>query len=134
MKKVLSLFILLFFVFTLVGCSSINGIKGDFIDAGYTYDEEDNQNIQDLMTEFEEKNITVTPHLFKKNLNLAIVLEFKSTKEMNEQIDESETLKGLLKDIQKSDFVRGNCLLIPIGINAGEMIDIFQGRFENKKV
>lgn len=130
MKKVLSLLVLSFFVFTLVGCSNFNGIKDDFIDAGYTYDEEANQDIQDLITEFEEKNITVTPHLFKKTLNLAIILEFKSIKEMNEQISESETLKGLLKDIQKSDFVRGNCLLIPIGINANEMIDIFQGRYK----
>ena len=132
MKKFLLLFVLLFFILTLVGCSSFNGIKGNFLDAGYTYDEKNNENVKALMEEFEEKDVKVTPHFFKKTLNLAIVLEFKSSKEMIEQLEESETLKGLLKDAQKSELVKGNCVLIPIGLNASEMIDIFQGRYKSK--
>ena len=126
--KLLSVFSLLLLLIVLVGCSSFGGIKRDFEKAGYTYDEDINEQIQGLLTEFEENNVRVTPHYFKKGLNFAFVLEFKTSKEMNEQISESETLKGFLKDLQKSDFARGNCILIPIGINPEEMIDVFQGK------
>lgn len=122
-------FFLLVFLFTfLVGCNSFNGIKKNFENAGYTYSEEVNTTIKSLLTEFEKEDVVVTPHVFTKSLNIAVVLEFKSTKEMNQQIEESETLKGLLKDFQKSDFVKGNCVLIPFGINQDEIIKVFQGK------
>lgn len=127
-KRVFILAVSLFTLIILAGCTSFYGIKSDFEKAGYTYSEEAKQYIDDVMNEFEEKEIIVTPHVFTKGLNIAIILEFESTKELEEQIENSETLKGLLKDFQKSDFVRGNCVLIPIGINVQEMIEIFQGR------
>lgn len=123
-----SLFLLVFLATFLVGCNSFNGIKKNFEDAGYTYSEDVNTTIKSLLTEFEKEDVVVTPHVFTKSFNIAVVLEFKSTKEMNQQIEESETLKGLLKDLQKSDFVKGNCVLIPIGINQEDMVKVFQGR------
>ena len=39
-------------------------------------------------------------------------LEFNSTDDMNKKIDESETLKGMIKDVQNSDFVNKNCILL----------------------
>ena len=45
---------------------------------------------------------------------------------------ENETLKGLIKDVQKSDIVRDECLLIPVTLNIVDikgqinaMIEIF---------
>ena len=86
------------------------------------------------MEEFESEKINVRPHLFTKGLNYAIVLEFNSVKELEEELEKSETLKGLVKDFQKTDLVRGNCVLIPVAValdykeRIQEMIDIFQGR------
>ncbi|HEY8396244.1 MAG TPA: hypothetical protein VIK96_05645 [Bacilli bacterium] len=112
----------------LTGCSSFMGIKNDFEKAGYTYSEEANQYVEELMEEFSEKELVVKPHLFYKGLNYAIVLEFKTSKDLNEQLKKSETLQGMLKDLQKSDYVRGNCLLIPVGLDRGEMVEIFKGK------
>jgi hypothetical protein len=102
-------------------------------DAGYTYNEVTSNEVKELLAEFEEKDITVTPHFFSKGLNFPIILEFASTNEMNEQLEESETLKGFIKDLKKSEYVKGNCILIPIGINQKDMINAFQGIKESKK-
>lgn len=118
----------------LVGCNSFTGIRNDFEKAGYTYSEEAAQYVEELMEEFESEKINVRPHLFTKGLNYAIVLEFNSVKELEEELEKSETLKGLVKDFQKTDLVRGNCVLIPVAValdykeRIQEMIDIFQGR------
>ena len=51
-------------------------------------------------------------------MNYVIILEFDSTKEMDEKIKDSEYLKGLIKDAQKSDYVSGTCVLLfytPLG-------------------
>ncbi|MFY9421547.1 MAG: hypothetical protein WBK54_05745 [Bacilli bacterium] len=134
MKNFRFLIVLLASLLLLVGCNSLTIIRGDFEKAGYEYSEEAAQYVEELMAEFEDKKINVRPHLFSKGLNYAIVLEFNSVKEMEEELEKSETLKGLVKDLQKSDFVRGNCILIPFAIafdyeeRIQEMIDIFQGR------
>jgi cell division protein YceG involved in septum cleavage len=128
LKKLIYIVLGFFSVIFLSGCSSFTGVRNDFENAGYTYSEDAKEYIDELMEDFEEKDVIVTPHVFTKELNIAIVLEFSSTKELDKQIKESETLQGLLKDLQKSDYVRGNCLLIPIGLKVKEMIDIFQGK------
>lgn len=125
--KQLSVLVIVFLLFTLVGCNSFNGVKKDFEKAGYTYNEEETNQINDLIAELEDNNVAFTPHFFSKGLNFPIVLEFKSTQEMNEQIEKSETIKGFLQDLEKSDYVRGNCLLIPFGVNQIEMVNAFQG-------
>ncbi len=124
----LLLFISLLLLLFLVGCNSFSGIRKDFENAGYTYSEETNNIIASLLEEFEEEDVEVTGHSFSKGLNAAFVLEFKSSQELEDRLSESATLQGLVEDLQKSDFVRGNCLLIPIGLNPQEMIDVFQGK------
>ena len=69
-------------------------------------------------------------HALAKNgsiLNYVIILEFNSTDDMNKKIDESETLKGMIKDVQNSDFVNKNCILLFSMTNEGREI------FKNSK-
>lgn len=127
--KLFSVITLLFALVALVGCSSSFGeVRGDLEEAGFTYDEKINDQYKDLLKGFEEKGVKVTPHYFKKGFDFALVLEFKTTKEMDKQIEESETLKGFIKDLKETDIVRGNCLLIPVGFNKQDIILAFQGK------
>jgi hypothetical protein len=56
-------------------------------------------------------------------LKTVVVLEFESDDDLTKAIaeDGSETLKGLLKDVQKSEYVNGNCLLVTIDPTAKEI-------------
>lgn len=128
MKILAKLLLVSIFLLVLCGCSSFSGVRKSFEKAGYTYSETAKGYIDDLLEEFEEEEIVVVPHVFTKGLNLAIVLEFKNTEEMEKQLSESETLQGFVKDLQKTDYVRRNCLLIPIGLNTQEMINAFQDK------
>ncbi len=134
MKKFrfLAVIALVFSLVLLAGCSSFNSVKSDFEKADYKYSEKVNDLVKPLLAEFEEDDVKVTPHVFTKGLNVAVVLEFQSTKELNKQLEESSTLKGLVKDLQKSELVRGNCLLIPIGLNPTEMVNAFNGNAAKK--
>lgn len=129
--KIVSMALLLVAVMVmLVSCSSFKKIKGNFEDAGYTI-VENNDEANTITAELEEGNISCTAHLFQKKGDLltynALILEFKSDEDLNKALSESETLKGLVKDLQNSELVNGNCLLVPLSLlKAEEMIDIFK--------
>ena len=129
--KIVSMALLLVAVMVmLVSCSSFKKIKGNFEDAGYTL-VENNDEANTITAELEEGNISCTAHLFQKKGDLltynALILEFKSDEDLNKALSESETLKGLVKDLQDSELVNGNCLLVPLSLlKAEEMIDIFK--------
>lgn len=129
--KIVSMALLLVAVMVmLVSCSSFKKIKGNFEDAGYTL-VENNDEANTITAELEEGNISCTAHLFQKKGDLltynALILEFKSDEDLNKALSESETLKGLVKDLQNSELVNGNCLLVPLSLlKAEEMIDIFK--------
>ena len=122
---------------TLVSCgSSFGKIKKNFEDAGYTYiSENDDSKAKTIAAELEEGNLECTVHFFKgdgKGLLgvdvFAMVLEFKSDKELAKAFaeDGSETLKGMIKDAQNSEYVRDNCVLIALTITQqDEMKEIF---------
>src|SRR5690554_5763900 len=112
--KALSIFSLVLVLFTLTSCNNINTIKKDFEKNGYTYLNTNEGTGKEIEKELKEDGIEVEVHMFKKSLNFAIVIEFKSTKDLNSFFEDSETVKGLIKDLEKSDLVRGNNLLIPI--------------------
>ena len=140
--KIVSMaFLLVAVTVILVSCSSFNKIKGNFEDAGYKLVENDDET-NNITAELENGNISCTAHLFQKDADLgdldsivgnlvkynALVLEFKSDADLEKALSEdgSETLKGLVKDIQKSKLVNGNCLLVPLSpLKASEMIEIF---------
>ena len=129
--KIVSMALLLVAVMVmLVSCSSFKKIKGNFEDAGYAL-VENNDEANTITAELEEGNISCTAHLFQKKGDLltyhALILEFKSDEDLNKALSESETLKGLVKDLQNSELVNGNCLLVPLSLlKAEEMIDIFK--------
>ena len=57
----------------------------------------------------------------------AFVLEFKSDAELQKAFEEngSATLKGLITDAQNSDYVNGNCILLPSILDNSEKVEIF---------
>ena len=117
-------------VVTLVSCSSYGKIEKNFKDAGYTLVEADDTTSK-ITAELKEGNITCTAHLWKGEGALkipvyALILEFGSEGDIDKAIEESGTLSGMIKDAQKSEFIRGNCLLVPITITqVDEMKNIF---------
>ncbi len=118
----------------LCGCSSYTGIRTAFEDAGYIENESLGAYQQEVAaaigSDFDD---VCTVHLFTRaatglgdigQMAVALILEFHSTDEMNRQIEASETLKGLIKDVQTSDYVSGNCVLL---VNFGsDTLDIFK--------
>ena len=133
--RIIALTLVAVMALSLVACgSSFGKIKSSFEKNGYTYIEDSGSEgtSKKITAELEAGDISCTPHLFKTTglllPNYALVLEFGSDKDMKKAMDESETLKGLIKDVQESKLVNGNCLLVPISlIKADEMIKIFNG-------
>ena len=128
MKKKLSLIfsslaLLLVMVFALCSCSTYSSVKRKFEKEGWKEDSSLVESQQTLLKNAlgEDYESACTIHALKKDgtlLNYVIILELDSTKEMNEKIEDSETLKGMIKDAQKSDFVSGTCILLfytPLG-------------------
>lgn len=108
-------------LFALTACSSYGSIKKAYEDAGYT-ESESVQEYQDKIVEAlgeENENYenSCTAHLFVKTEGLfdsgvALVLEFHSTKALEEMTENSATFKGVYEDLQKSDWVKENCILL----------------------
>ena len=130
--RILCVALIAIMLLSLVSCASkFNSIKKNFEDAGYTYVEsEDDSTARTIAAELEDGQLSCTVHIFKNNggileslLGSAVVLEFKSDRELAKAFSEegSETLKGLIKDAQKSDYVNGNCVLITINPKALEI-------------
>ena len=132
MKKKLSLIVssvalFLIMLVTLCACSTYGSVKRKFEKEGWK-ENKDLIELQDaLLTKAlgEDYEKTCTIHALKKDddsllsvLNYVIILEFNSTKEMDEKIQDSDTLKGMIKDAQNSDYVSGTCVLLfytPLG-------------------
>ena len=108
-------------LFALTACSSYGSIKKAYEDAGYT-ESESVQEYQDKIVEAlgeENENYenSCTAHLFVKTEGLfdsgvALILEFHSTKALEEMTENSATFKGVYEDLQKSDWVKENCILL----------------------
>ncbi|MDY3845665.1 MAG: hypothetical protein SOZ62_01985 [Eubacteriales bacterium] len=132
----------------LVSCSTFGSIKSNFEKNGYEYveikddaSEDEAKQANTIVASLEKGEISCTAHLFKTKTNVnasvieivvpsyAMVLEFKSDKELDEALADNETIKGIIKDAQKSDVVNGNCLLIPLSVaKYDEMVKIFKGK------
>lgn len=116
-------------VMALASCSSYSKILSNFKAEGYEeIKTEDNDDVKKITAELESGNISCEFHFLKKKLDddantadkfanattMVVILEFSSDKEMLEAIEESNTLTGMIKDAQKSDYVRDNCILIQL--------------------
>ena len=148
MKKILftavAMLLLLTMVLSLASCGSTFGaIKANFEKAGYELIEltdEEMEVLGDLVSgeiKTEDGVITYAVHAFKKEsgllsgLTTSFVFEFGSDADLAKAIGESETLKGVIKDAQDSDYVYGNCVLFPLNVNP-DIVDIFKGTYEAK--
>ena len=107
-------------LFALTACNSYGSIKKAYEDAGYT-ESESIQEYQDKIVEVlgeenEDYENLCTVHLFTKtqglDFGIAIILEFNSTKKIDELCESSATFRGAYEDFQKSDWVKENCVMI----------------------
>jgi hypothetical protein len=118
--RILAFVLLSVMVLSLVACSTYGAILKNFEEAGYTeIKDDDNSSVKTITAELEKGDLTCDVHFLRKedgilNTRNVIILEFSSEKELLEAVEESETLKGLIKDAQKSEFVNGNCVLLPL--------------------
>lgn len=116
-------------VMALASCSSYSKILSNFKAEGYEeIKSEDNETVNKITAELESGKISCEFHFLKKKLDddanaaeklanattTIVILEFSSDEDMTEAIKESGTLSGMIKDVQKSDYVRDNCVLIPL--------------------
>ena len=127
-----SLALVAMLIATLCACSTYGSVKSKYESNGWT-ENEDCVKLQETLLKNalgEDYAQTCKMHALAKNgsiLNYVIILEFNSTDDMNKKIDESETLKGMIKDVQNSDFVNKNCILLFSMTNEGREI------FKNSK-
>ena len=139
-KRIFAACLVVSLVFVLASCGTLSKIKKNFTDAGYTYvessDDDDAKTANTIAAQLEEGEISCTLHIFKKELvsvgsattyKWAFVLEFKSDAELQKAFEEngSATLKGLITDAQNSDYVNGNCILLPSILDNSEKVEIF---------
>lgn len=128
MKKKLSLIftsvsLLLLMIVTLCACSTYGSVKRKFESEGWTENEELVEYQDALLKKAlgEDYKSACTIHALGKDgslVNYVVIVEFNSTEEMEEKINENETLKGIVKDAQNSDYINGNCVLVfytPLG-------------------
>ena len=127
-----SLALVAMLIATLCACSTYGSVKSKYESNGWT-ENEDCVKLQETLLKNalgEDYAQTCKIHALAKNgsiLNYVIILEFNSTDDMNKKIDESDTLKGMIKDVQNSDFVNKNCILLFSMTNEGREI------FKNSK-
>ena len=130
LKIISLLLVLVMSVVLLASCSTYGKIQKAFEENGYVLQNPDKESTGEIETE--DGVITYTIHTFKKEgagiitgvLSGVIVWEFCSDKDLMNAIEESETLKGIIKDAQNSDYVNGNCVLTTIN---PEAVEIFKG-------
>lgn len=116
-----SLALVVVMIATLCACSTFGGIKKAFEKEGYKENEDvpaaQEQIVKGIFGEDADSYLTV--HVFTKSLSVATIVEFKSTKEMEEKLKEladDEVIGGYVKqsidNLQKCDIVNGNCVLV----------------------
>ncbi len=136
-KTMTAVLLLVTMIFVMVSCgSSFGTIKKNFTDAGYTYvqSSEDSKALT-VTAELEKSSISCTAHFFKTTDAVTglvpvycMVLEFGSSEDLQKAISEdgSATLRGMITDAQKSRYVRGNCILVPLSLTkVDDMINTF---------
>ncbi len=100
-------------------CSSYSKVLKAFEKEGYsesdtvsTYQEQ----IKGYIGETDEESGDVTVHVLYKGDGLlkqvVVIAEFASSKALEEKYAESADLQNLVKDLQNSDYVNGNCVLL----------------------
>lgn len=128
-KRLVSIFSTVLLALTLVallcGCSSYGSVKSAFEKEGY----KEAENVQTYQTTIKEylgdDSDNVTVHVLTKDIvKVAIIVEFNTTDEMEKTVKDNKMLQDAIKEIEKSDYVNGTCILIPIA--SPEVVTIFK--------
>lgn len=148
MKKlsvIVSVLLAVVLAFGLVGCSSYGTLKKAFEKAGYEEVTELESVAETIKEEAKKDDIVVTLHCMKKVKvlipDLVLIVEFKATEDMKKFYENSETVKGLVKDVAKNEdvkewqkamenagYAKGNCLVFPTDLlNLNEVTSIVKG-------
>lgn len=135
MKKVSKIFVAVLCVclsiVTFTACSKYNALLKAFEKEGFVVSETLEKNNSKMKEDLEKEDLAVELHfLYKDSITspaAALIIEFKSTKELKEKYNESETLKGFVKDVEnnedaqamydslvKAGYANGNCLIVPL--------------------
>ena len=132
--RLLTFLLVLTIAITLVGCSSFNSVNKALEEVGYAKIESD-KSAEDAKKEAEDSEYAIKVHLYSNagsisalelvKLNIVMVFEFKATQDMKDYYEQSDTLQGLIKDIQEDGsaeefynklvvkgYANGNCLVI----------------------
>lgn len=152
MTKLMAILLIVVSALSLVACSSKYGaLKSAFEKAGYTESEDVEYWNNKIATETkgEDGELVTNVHVFYKKVsgsttisdlfksNVILVLEFKATDDMLEFYKESNTMQGAVKDLQENEdakafynslveagYAKGNCLVIPVGLDTKSVCDI----------
>lgn len=135
LTKIVSLaLVLVMAVMMLASCggSKYPAIEKAFVDAGYENNTTFTGVMNTIKEELAKEEYAVELHMLKKKSNRltsAIVIEFKSTKELVEYYESSATVQGLIKDVSENEdvnkmynalvnagYANGNCLVVPASI------------------
>jgi len=121
----------------MVGCSSYGSLKKAFEKEGYEEVTELEEYAESVKKEAEKDDLEVTLHAMKKvdglKSTLVLIVEFKATEDMKKFYEDSETVKGFVKDVtdnedvkawqeamENAGYAKGNCLVFtvnPLSIN-----------------
>ena len=149
MKKLVKLSALLLAItmlFTLAACSFFNEVKTTLEEAGYEIVQNEENNVTE---EAEEDERVTNLHVFTNGnsltalevykLTTVVVIEFKATEELIQYFKDSDTLQGLVTDIQEDGtadeiyaelkakgFAHRNCIIVPIGLDATRVLDLIK--------
>lgn len=132
--KIIAMALLLVSVLVmLVSCSKYSALKKAFEKEGYAENEDFNAVANSIKADLEKEDFAVEIHLLTKSDSTlkpsALVVEFKSTEDMVKAYEDSEAIKGLVKDIESNEdvqkvysslenagFAKGNCFVIPLSL------------------
>lgn len=135
LTKIISLaLVLVMAVMMLASCggSKYPAIEKAFVDAGYENNTTFTGVMNTIKEELAKEEYAVELHMLTKKSNgltSAIVIEFKSTKELVEYYESSATVQELIKDVSENEdvnkmynalvnagYANGNCLVVPASI------------------
>lgn len=128
----------------LVSCSSAyNAVQSAFEKEGFVENTDFTAVVNAIKEELDREEYAVELHLLTKSGSIlsALVIEFKTTTEMVEALEESATLQGLVTDISKDEnvnkvydslkehgYAHKNCLIVPLSVlRADTITDIVKG-------
>ena len=107
--KVLSLvMVLVIALMSFTGCASnYSKLEKALGDKGYKVNEKLSEVADKVKAELNKEDYAVELHFLTKDNNISSVLivEFKSTKELAEAYEKSETVKGFVKDVKNNEDV-----------------------------